>query len=406
MSSTTPPAQVRGALPAGTRVGPYRVVRRLAVGRVAELLLSKTTGLGGFERVVALKRMLPQHARNEALVRTFLDEARLASTLRHDNIAQVHDVGKAGSTYFFAMEYVDGADVRAIWQAARWTGQPVPIEQAVAIARGAAAGLHHAHERVDPASGRALGIVHGGISPSKIVVGFDGTVKLVDFGTARASASEGGAAGEPGYRAPEQRRGKQPDRLGDIYALGVVLYELTTGKLLTAEQAAGAAPIPRPAAVVPGYPRALERVVRRAMAPRLLRYRTARALEAALEKVSRELRLPGSTSSLMRYLRSLDLPPSPLAEADDSPPPAREAPEGATTVWRGPAARGWRRRLLILQLQLQIQLARVANVGSMVLYNARLGWWRLRQRPRALLALAVGLGVAAIVLVAGAALAG
>ena len=160
----------------------YELVKRLAVGGMAEIWLAKMRGIEGFERQVVVKSMLPHLAEEDQYVKMFLEEARLGATLHHQNIAQVFDIGgSAERGYFFAMEYLDGVDLRAIVQHGRG---PLPLEHALWVAMGVAAGLHYAHERVD-ATGKPMGIIHRDVSLSNVFVTRDGAVKLLDFGIAR-----------------------------------------------------------------------------------------------------------------------------------------------------------------------------------------------------------------------------
>jgi len=214
----------------GMRLGRYRIVRRMAVGGMAEIFLARVEGLRGFERLVVCKRLLPQYAPNQNLVRMFLDEARLMATLNHPNVTQVHDVGEARGSYFFAMEYVHGEDLRTILRASTQRGEPLPIEISVGIIADAAAGLHHAHEKRG-SDGAPLEIVHRDVSPSNVLVSFDGAVKLTDFGVAKWALQEsrtrqGTLKGKCAYMAPEQCRGEAVDARSDVFALGILLYEL------------------------------------------------------------------------------------------------------------------------------------------------------------------------------------
>ncbi|HVY40087.1 MAG TPA: serine/threonine-protein kinase, partial [Polyangia bacterium] len=170
-------------------VGRYEPIRRLAVGGMAEILLARVPGVGleGFEKLVVLKRILPQHALDPELLRMFVDEARLSATLTSPHVTQVYDVGTDGDAPFFTMEYVHGANLRELLRAnARETGDtaPLPLGPALTIVAAAADGLHHAHERLGP-GGEPLGIVHRDVSPSNVLVSFDGGVKVSDFGIAK-----------------------------------------------------------------------------------------------------------------------------------------------------------------------------------------------------------------------------
>src|SRR5262245_32206977 len=159
-----------------TRLGSYEIVRKLARGGMAELFLARTVGPQGFEKLVVLKKILPSYAENPRFVRLFLDEAKLAATLEHPHIAHVYDMGDVDGVYFFAMEYVHGQDVRAILRRAARTNVVLPIDHVVQVTRNVAAALHYAHERKRP-DGTVLDLVHRDVSPSNILVSYDGAVK-------------------------------------------------------------------------------------------------------------------------------------------------------------------------------------------------------------------------------------
>jgi len=185
---------------------------------MADVLLARADGgeaIKDFERHVVVKRIKPEHAKDPRFVQMFLDEARLAGTLHHQNVVQVIDVGEDGGEHFLAMEYLHGEDVRRILSFASKKKQNMPVDVALAIVSACAAGLHHAHEKK---------IVHRDVSPSNIIVGYDGSVKLLDFGIAKA----GQLAGKLAYMSPEQVKGDVVDRRSDVWSLGVVLYELAT----------------------------------------------------------------------------------------------------------------------------------------------------------------------------------
>jgi serine/threonine protein kinase len=216
----------------GTTSNRYAILGRIATGGMAEIFLARATSLAGVERYVVLKRILPERTRDPTFVKMFLDEARLAAQLQHPNIAQVHDIGRLGDSYFFTMEYVHGEDLRAILQRLAALRRLPPLNHALLVAAGAAAALHHAHERTGP-DRKPLGIVHRDVSPSNVMVGFEGAVKLVDFGVAKASQRStetrtGTVKGKIAYLSPEQCQGGGVDRRSDIFSLGIVLYELLT----------------------------------------------------------------------------------------------------------------------------------------------------------------------------------
>ncbi|HLL24467.1 MAG TPA: serine/threonine-protein kinase [Kofleriaceae bacterium] len=215
----------------------YEVLGKLASGGMAEIFLARSVSPSGVSRYCVLKRILPALAEDPTFVRMFLDEARLAATLRHSNIAQVFDIGRLGSSYFFSMEYVHGETVRSLIRDARASGDHVPLHVVLTIAGGIAAGLHHAHTRVGE-DGKPLGIVHRDVSPSNLMVSYEGAVKVVDFGvakarTARHKTEAGQVKGKVRYLSPEQARGGDViDRRSDLFSLGIVLWEMLTGERL------------------------------------------------------------------------------------------------------------------------------------------------------------------------------
>ena len=216
------------------RLGRYTLLRSLGAGGMAELFLARADGIEGFAKLVALKRILPHKATNERFVRMLLNEARLVAALSHPNIAQVYDIGLAHGEYFFAMEYVHGQDLAHILH--RAPGRRIHLENALHVAIGVCAGLHCAHMARDP-SGQPLDIVHRDVSPSNVLVSYQGAVKLVDFGVAKAATlvsetREGVIKGKYGYMSPEQCLGDPLDRRSDVFAVGILLWEMTVGRRL------------------------------------------------------------------------------------------------------------------------------------------------------------------------------
>ncbi|MBC8072194.1 MAG: serine/threonine protein kinase, partial [Deltaproteobacteria bacterium] len=301
----------------GTRLGKYQLLRRLATGGMAELYLARAAGMAGFEKLVVLKRILPQHAESDEFIRMFLVEARLAATLHHPNIVQVYDIGEESGTYFFTMEWVQGQDLRRLVRQARKTETPIPLEHILHVISGVAAGLHHAHEQADH-DGTPLGIVHRDVSPSNVLVTYDGAVKIVDFGIAKAAAFQsntiaGTLKGKIPYMSPEQCRGEDVDNRSDIFSIGTLLWELTTGSRLFAGDneiaiinRVAKGEVPLPSAIRPEYPPELERVVMRALAsdPNH-RYRSAIELQLDLEDFAREAQLPVSSARVGKFMREL-----------------------------------------------------------------------------------------------------
>jgi serine/threonine-protein kinase len=299
------------------RIGRYEVLGHLATGGMAQIFLARQTGLGSFERHVVLKTILRERAADQRFVTMFLDEAKLAATLNHQNVAQVYEVDQADGAYFMAMEYVHGENTRAILETTIRRGWTIPLELAVMIISGAAAGLHHAHERRGK-NGQPLNIVHRDVSPANIMVGYDGSVKVLDFGIAkaeeRATKTIGGTIkGKYGYMSPEQCKGKPIDRRSDIFALGIVLYELTTLRRafkgnddFETMKRIVAGDLVLPSTVVPGFPRELEAIILTALAPDPgARFQTGQELIEALDAFTVRAKLTGSNTAMGRFMLQL-----------------------------------------------------------------------------------------------------
>jgi serine/threonine protein kinase len=278
------------------RFGKYTLLQRLAIGGTAEISLARYDGIGGFEKLVALKRLLPNLCEDRSQVAQFLNEARIGAVLAHPNVVQFYEVGEVEGRYFIAMEYVHGTDLERI---ARWLAQSssrMPVEIALRVVSEVCSGLHYAHERTD-AGGRPLGIVHRDISPANVLVSYDGAVKLIDFGVAKLLDREslgrsGNFRGKFAYMSPEQCAGEPLDARSDIFSVGIVLYEVTLARRPFAgenqfqilRQITEGMAIP-PRAVDPTFPIELEAIVLRALAQRREeRYPTAREMQADLEQ--------------------------------------------------------------------------------------------------------------------------
>lgn len=259
------------------KFGNYLLLDRINVGGMAEVFKAKAFGAAGFERILAIKRILPTLLADQDFVRMFIDEARIAVQLNHANIAQIYELGQHGSHYYIAMEYLPSRDLRAILDNLVENGQIMPISQAAYIISRVCDGLDYAHRRRDPA-GQPINIIHRDVSPQNILITYDGEVKIIDFGIAkaanRASQTQAGVLkGKFGYLSPEQVRGLPIDRRSDIFAVGVMLYEMLTGERLfigesdysTLERVRNAEVVP-PTKYNKKISRDLEEVVLRALA--------------------------------------------------------------------------------------------------------------------------------------------
>ncbi|MDA3862665.1 MAG: serine/threonine protein kinase [Deltaproteobacteria bacterium] len=216
--------------------GKYYLLERINVGGMAEVFLAKSFGSDGFEKLVAIKRILPNIAEDEEFIKMFIDEAKISVKLNHPNIAQITDLNQEKGVYYIAMEYVHGKDARSIFEKCRSSRKPMSLAQACFIIMKVCEGLDYAHNKKD-SNGNQIGIVHRDISPQNVLVSYEGDVKIIDFGIAKAAGKAsktqaGILKGKFGYMSPEQVRGLPLDRRSDIFSLGIVLYELLTGERL------------------------------------------------------------------------------------------------------------------------------------------------------------------------------
>ncbi|XXX78392.1 serine/threonine-protein kinase [Sorangium sp. So ce134] len=278
-------------------LGRYELLLPIAAGGMAMVWAARLKGTRGFQKIVAVKTMLPKLSEDDQFERMFLLEASLASQIRHPHAVEILDLGEQDGVLFLAMEWIDGVPLSQVMKTAkRRTGVPIPI--ALRIVMQACAGLHAAHELKDH-SGTLVGLVHRDISPQNILVTYDGMTKVVDFGVAKATAfndsttKAGQLKGKVSYTAPEQVRGDPIDRRVDVFAMGIVLYVLTTGKHPFRRESEGATlfaisspdPVVAPHTFQPDYPPLLEAVLLRALEKeRDQRYATANELMRALDK--------------------------------------------------------------------------------------------------------------------------
>ena len=298
----------------------YELVSRIASGGMAEIWLARPHGRE--DGVCVVKRLLPAHASNEEFIQMFVDEGRLVASLDHPNIVQMYEVGSDQGSPFIAMEYLHGEDLRTVLRAVRQRDERVPLAQVVAIVSATLAGLHHAHEAVG-LDGSALEIVHRDVSPHNVFLGFDGVVKVVDFGIAKSRARawetrHGTLKGKIPYMAPEQIKSKRLDRRTDLYAVGVLLYELVLGRRPYVVSAGGdfalmmaitRHDVKPPNTVDANIAPALEHIITTAMSyDPAARYRTAREMRDELEAYARGARLDTSAAALAAFLGDVVAP--------------------------------------------------------------------------------------------------
>ena len=222
------------AAPVGTPFGQYELIEAIATGGMAEVFKARMRGVEGFQKIVAIKRILPHLTDNDEFVTMFIDEAKLAAQLQHPNIIHIYDLGKIERSYYIAMEYIDGKDLRSILRGLEEKQQRLPLGLALYIASRLAAALDYAHRKRD-FQGRAMALVHRDVSPQNVLISFEGDIKLCDFGIAKAASKAshthaGALKGKLQYMSPEQAWGKDIDHRSDIFSLGLVLYEMLTGR--------------------------------------------------------------------------------------------------------------------------------------------------------------------------------
>lgn len=252
----------------------YVLVEHIATGGMAEIYRATYSGIEGFAKELVIKRLREEFAERPNVVRMFLDEARVAATLTHQNVVHTYDLGEIGGEYFIAMELLKGQELVAVLRKSAKTGLQLPLQISLGIIMQSLEGLYYVHSRADD-RGRLLGLCHRDINPTNIHVGYDGTCKIVDFGIAATRASvqggEGQFAGKLAYMAPEQVLGHPIDARADIFALGVVLYEMCLGRRLFRGAADEVAErivegdIPAPTFVDPAFPPALEAIIMKAL---------------------------------------------------------------------------------------------------------------------------------------------
>lgn len=299
------------------RFGKYTLIDRIAVGGMAEIFLARQAGLEGFEKTIVIKRIRPHLSKQPNFVKMFLNEAKLAAQLNHPNIVQIYDLGKIGESYFIAMEYIFGRDMRRIIPKADALGIPFPMVYALKIASSVCEGLYYAHARTD-LYGNALNIVHRDVTPENIFVSFDGTVKVLDFGIAKAAnqieqTRAGEIKGKLSYMSPEQCMGKSLDNRSDIFSLGVVLYEWLTGfKLFTGDsEVAILKSITEGKIYAPSYfkadiPEGVEAILMKALEKdREKRYQTAWEMQYDLDQFLSQYEFTPSNIHLSNFLKQL-----------------------------------------------------------------------------------------------------
>jgi serine/threonine-protein kinase len=302
-----------------TRIGRYDLITALATGGMGRIWLGQATGIGGFERKFVIKTLeLPRDtAEAEAASAMFLDEARLLGLLHHQHLASVFEVGQDDGRYYMVIDYLDGHSAHDVWERASQYGAALPLDFTLTVASAVANGLHHAHTRKG-LDGAPLGIVHRDVTPSNVMIGYDGAVQLIDFGIAMAAERKvktqtGLVKGKVSYLSPEQVSGRDVDPRTDVFALGILLYEMSTmhrafrdSSDLATMQRIKAGRVTRPSLVVPNYPLELEIIVMKALQvdPRE-RFADADAMRRALEALGHRLHLVLGDAAVIEVMAQL-----------------------------------------------------------------------------------------------------
>ena len=283
---------------------------------MAEIYLARMGGTDGFSKLVVVKRLLPNLVGDKEFVEMFLDEARINARLSHSNVVQVLDLGESEGQYFMAMEYVTGLSVAQVGRMAAQRLGEVPQGVACGIVAPACAGLHSAHETTLP-DGSNMGIIHRDVSPQNLILTYEGFVKVLDFGIAKAEGratqtKAGTVKGKFAYMSPEQCTGEGIDRRTDIFALGIILFELCTSRRLFKRpnafetyEAIIKGDIPDPSSVSPAVTPQVSAVILKALARKKEdRFATAEAMQEALEHAMRKSQIRGKSTDLARFLEN------------------------------------------------------------------------------------------------------
>ncbi len=316
--------EIEGAIAAvtaseGINFGQYLLLSKIATGGMAELFKAKRKGVEGFEKILAIKRILPHMSDNEEFITMFIDEAKLAAQLTHHNICQIFDLGKIDNSYYIAMEYVHGKDLRAVLKAARTKSKPIPAELGILITSKICSALDYAHRKND-STGKPLNLVHRDVSPQNILITYEGDVKLVDFGIAKAATKvhvtqHGALKGKLLYMSPEQAWGRAVDRRSDIFSVCAVLYEMLASRPLffdendtevTILEKVREARVTSICSIVPTLPKELEKILNKGLHKNPDdRYQLASELQKDLDSLFYTEGYNATSASLASFTRNL-----------------------------------------------------------------------------------------------------
>jgi serine/threonine protein kinase len=296
--------------------GKYQLLDKIAVGGMAELFRAKLTGVKGFEKLIAIKKILSNLSDEENLVKSFIDEAKLAALLHHENIIQIYDFGSINGEYFIAMEYLFGKDLRTITRMAKKRDLPLSLENILYITSRICAGLDYSHNLKD-LQGQPLNIIHRDINPQNILITYDGHVKIIDFGIAKAASHntktrENLIKGKLAYMSPEQANGLKIDHRSDIFSTGIILYELLAARRMFEGETLHVLSLVRearydpPQEVIDRLPAKLNQILCRALAKEPeKRYQSGSEMLADLEECAYELSLRPNSRSFAGYMKKL-----------------------------------------------------------------------------------------------------
>jgi serine/threonine protein kinase/DNA-binding response OmpR family regulator len=331
------PAAVTDGASTGLKFGQYTLLERIAVGGMAEVWKARMSGVEGFQKTVAIKKILSHLTGNADFVSMFVDEAKLAAQLNHPNIIHIYDLGKIGEHFYIAMEYVEGMNLRGLLNESRRKALPLPLSLAILVTARLASALDYAHRKRD-FEDRELGLVHRDVSPQNVLLSFEGDIKLCDFGivkaVSKASHTQMGALkGKLQYMSPEQAWGKPVDGRSDIFSLGALFFEMITGQRLfggdselSVLEAVRQCRVRAPRSLRPNIPENVEAVSLRALEQNPdRRYQTAGEMQQALENILYSLRPAPSPADLADFLSRLQ--EAPVVQAGAAEPPAASVAE-------------------------------------------------------------------------------
>ena len=298
------------------KFGKYILLDRIAVGGMAEVYRAKLTGEKGFEKLIVVKKMLPYMTEDPEMVTYFIDEAKLAALLQHENIIHIYDFGEMEGSYFIAMEYLFGRDLKSVFHKSSQMNLPIDLENSLFIASKICEGLEYAHNLMD-LHGASLNIVHRDISPQNIFITYDGKIKTIDFGIAKTTTQTtktqvGIIKGKVAYMSPEQAEGKSIDRRSDIFAVGILLYEMITrkemydGDTMQVLNKAINAQYEPPENLTPGLPPKVYEILHRALNKNLeKRYQSCGEMMTDIENCLYDIKCRPNAKMLEKYITSL-----------------------------------------------------------------------------------------------------